>query len=137
MGPNEQNQHFAELRQKACLYTHVHAVVLQRGLQSLDSKLEHFDTKSGKSGVPKSSQINYGDHWPRISNKRLSIAVRSREQKTGPTLDNIYFLINSTLAACFGHAGSLKQDPLAQYFHRIFWLKVNNDIVFEANVLEY
>ena len=28
MGPNEQNQHFAELRQKVCLY--IHAVVLLR-----------------------------------------------------------------------------------------------------------
>ena len=34
MESNEQNQHFAELRQKVCLYIHV--VVLQRGLPSLD-----------------------------------------------------------------------------------------------------
>ena len=32
MGPNEQNQHFAELRKKVCLYIHV--LVLQRGLSS-------------------------------------------------------------------------------------------------------
>ena len=38
MEPNEQNQHFTELRQKVCLY--MHALVLQRGLQSLDGKLE-------------------------------------------------------------------------------------------------
>ena len=32
MGPNGQNQHFAELRKKVCLY--IHAVVLLRGLLS-------------------------------------------------------------------------------------------------------
>ena len=40
MGPNEQNQHFAELRQKVCSY--IHAVVLLRGLPSLDGKNELF-----------------------------------------------------------------------------------------------
>ena len=43
MGLNEQNQHFAELRQKVCLYIHV--LVLQRGLPSLDGKLERFVEK--------------------------------------------------------------------------------------------
>ena len=43
MGPNEQNQHFAELRQKNCLYIHV--VVLLTCLPSLDGKLERFVTK--------------------------------------------------------------------------------------------
>ena len=48
MGPYEQNQHFVELRRKVCLYIHV--VVLQRGLPSLDGKLERFVTKkNGKS----------------------------------------------------------------------------------------
>ena len=40
MGPNEQNQHFAELRHKVCLY--IHAVVLLRGLPSLNGKNELF-----------------------------------------------------------------------------------------------
>ena len=48
MGTNEQNQYFAELRQKVCLY--IHAVVLQGGLPSLDGKLKYFVTISGKSG---------------------------------------------------------------------------------------
>ena len=48
MGPNEQNQHFAELREKVCLY--IHNLVLHRGLPSLDGKLERFVTKNGKSG---------------------------------------------------------------------------------------
>ena len=43
MGPNEQNQHFAELRQDVCLYIHV--VVLLTYLPSLDGKLERFVTK--------------------------------------------------------------------------------------------
>ena len=34
-------------------------LVLQRGLSSLDGKLQRFDTKSGKSGVPNSSQADY------------------------------------------------------------------------------
>ena len=42
MGPNEQNQHFAELRQKICLYIHV--VVLLTCLPSLNGKLERFVT---------------------------------------------------------------------------------------------
>ena len=40
---DEQNQHFAELRQKNCLYIHV--VVLLTCLPSLDGKLERFVTK--------------------------------------------------------------------------------------------
>ena len=40
---NEQNQHFAELRRKICLYIHVE--VLLTCLPSLDGKLERFVTK--------------------------------------------------------------------------------------------
>ena len=47
MGPNEQNQHFAELRHKVCLY--IHAVVLLRGLPSLNGKNELFVGKRWKS----------------------------------------------------------------------------------------
>ena len=43
MGPNEQNQHFAKLRQNICLYIHV--VVHLTCLPSLDGKLERFVTK--------------------------------------------------------------------------------------------
>ena len=48
MGPNEQNQHFAELRHKVSLYINV--VVPQGGLQSMNDKLGRFITKNGKSG---------------------------------------------------------------------------------------
>ena len=48
MGPNEQNQHFAEMRQKVCLY--IHALVLLRGLPSLEAKNKLFVGKKGKSG---------------------------------------------------------------------------------------
>ena len=57
IGTNEQNQHFVELRQNVCLYIHV--VVLQRGLPSLDGKLERFVTKKGKKRLPNSSQTDY------------------------------------------------------------------------------
>ena len=43
-GTNKQNQYFAQLRQKVCLYIYV--VVFQRGLRSLDGKLERFATKT-------------------------------------------------------------------------------------------
>ena len=43
MGPNEQNQHFVELRQKICL--HIYVVVLLTCLPSLDGKLKRFVTK--------------------------------------------------------------------------------------------
>ena len=40
MGSNVQNQHFAELRQKVCLYRH--ALVLPRGLPSFEGKNKLF-----------------------------------------------------------------------------------------------
>ena len=57
IGTNEQNQHFVELREKVCLYIHV--VVLQRGLPSLDGKLERYGTKKWKKQLPNSSQTYY------------------------------------------------------------------------------
>ena len=51
MGHNGQSQHFAELRQKVC--SSIHALVLQRGLPSLDGKLERFVTKKMKKAVAK------------------------------------------------------------------------------------
>ena len=57
MGPNEQNRHFAELRQKVCLYIHI--LVLQRGLPSSDDKFERFVTKKWKNRLPNSSQSDY------------------------------------------------------------------------------
>ena len=45
METNEQNQHFAELRQKVCLYI--------RGLPSLGGKLERFVKKKVERAVAK------------------------------------------------------------------------------------
>ena len=56
-GTNEQNQHFAVLRQKVSLYIHV--VVLQSGLPSLDGKPERFVTKKWKKQLPNLSQTDY------------------------------------------------------------------------------
>ena len=65
MGPNEQNQHFAKLRQKVCLYVHV--VVIQRGLPSLDGKLERFVPKKWKKRLPNSSQTDHrGTNGPSL-----------------------------------------------------------------------
>ena len=43
------------------------------------------------------------------------------------------------MAVCFDpcDADSFELDYFDQYFHLILWLKVNNDTVFEASVLEY
>ena len=76
MEPNEQNQHFAELRQKVCLY--MHALVLQRGLQSLDGKLELFVTKKWKKRLPNSSQTDYngsGSEGPPLTRNVDEICV--------------------------------------------------------------
>ena len=52
MGPNEQNKHFAELRQKVCSY--IHAVVQLRGLPRLECKIELFVRKKRKKPLAKS-----------------------------------------------------------------------------------
>ena len=57
MGPNGQNYHFAELRQKVCLY--IHAVVLLRGLPSLKGKSELFVGKKMKKLLAKLNQTDY------------------------------------------------------------------------------
>ena len=49
MGPNGHNQHFAELRQEVC--SSIHDSVLQRGLRSLDGKIERFVSKKMKKAV--------------------------------------------------------------------------------------
>ena len=51
MGPNGQNQHFAELRQKVC--SSIHDLVPPRGLPSLDVNFERFVTKKMKNEVAK------------------------------------------------------------------------------------
>ena len=49
MVPNEQNQHFLELRQKVGIY--IQKLVLLTGLPSLDGKNEHFVRKKKKKTV--------------------------------------------------------------------------------------
>ena len=66
MGPYEQNQHFAELRHKICLYIHV--VVLLTCLPSFDGKLERFVTKKWQKGLPNLSQTDYSGG---TSNRKL------------------------------------------------------------------
>ena len=57
MGPNGQNQHFAELRQKVSVY--IYAVVLLRGLPSFDGINELFVGKKRKKLLTESSQTDY------------------------------------------------------------------------------
>ena len=60
MGPSEQNQYFCGFETKSmfnCLY--IHAVVLQRGLQSLEGKNERFVGKKRKKRLANSSQADY------------------------------------------------------------------------------
>ena len=46
-------------------------------------------------------------------------------------------LVPNDMAVWFDHADSFELDHFDQYFHLNFWLKVNNDTVFAATVLEY
>ena len=73
MGPNEQNQHFGELGQKVCLHTKI--VVLQRGLPSLDGKLERFVPKKREKRLPNSSQTDYSKlrKMPFVTNALLTV----------------------------------------------------------------
>ena len=57
MGPNEQNQHFAELRQNLCL--NIHTVVLLKGLPSLEGKTNFFVGKKRKKRLAQPSQTDY------------------------------------------------------------------------------
>ena len=41
------------------------------------------------------------------------------------------------MGVCSDHADSFELDHFDQNVHLIFWLKVNNDTVFEASILEY
>ena len=45
--------------------------------------------------------------------------------------------VTNDMAVCFNHADSFGLDHCDQDFHLIFWLKVNNDTVFKASILEY
>ena len=46
-------------------------------------------------------------------------------------------LVPKNMGVCFDHADSFETVHFDQDFHLISWLKVNNDTVFEAIVLEY
>ena len=46
-------------------------------------------------------------------------------------------LVPNNMGVCFDHADSFEIDHFDKYFHLVFWLKVNDDTVFEAIVLGY
>ena len=76
-------------------------------------------------------------HPPRISTSQLCIVVRPRAQKAGPIWALRVKLVPNKMGVCLDHTDSFEIDHFDQSFHLIFWLKVNNDTVFEAIVLEY
>ena len=76
-------------------------------------------------------------HSPRISSVQQSIVITSRAQKAGPLGVFLVTLLPNDMAVCFNHANSFEIDYFDQNYHFFFWLKVNNDTVFEACILEY
>ena len=77
MGPYEQNQHYAEYVythiQKVCLYTHTRAVVLLRGLPSLEAKNELFVGKKRKKQLANSSQTDYNGPRDNLDYQEMTI----------------------------------------------------------------
>ena len=81
--------------------------------------------------------------------QRLSFVVRSREQRVGPFgpsvlnwfqttwLSALTMQIHSTLGVVGDPSLWFDLNYFDQNFHLIFWLKVNNDTVFETSILEY
>ena len=63
--------------------------------------------------------------------------VTVKKTKGGPLWPFRVKLVPNDMAVCFNHADSFSLDHFDQNFHLIFWLKVNNDTVFEASILEY
>ena len=53
------------------------------------------------------------------------------------SLDDIDFWMSSSLTVCFDHSHSYELDHFDTNFHLIFWLKVINDTVFEASVMQF
>ena len=91
MGHNEQNHHFAELRQKVCLYIHV--LVLQRGLPNLECKLERFVPKKWEKRLPNSSQTDYRyaiQEFQKIS--RLQLNVEKTKVEIRQSTINLFWL---------------------------------------------
>ena len=63
----------------------------------------------------------------------------AKRTKGGPLWAFRVKSVPNDMAVCFDHADSFEKDHFDQYFHLIFWLKVNNNTVFEAieQILEY
>ena len=74
MGPNEQNQHFAEFRQNA--YSYIHAVVLRRGLPSLINKNKPFVGKKRNNRLAQPGQTDYIlCSWVIMGAHRISVHI--------------------------------------------------------------
>ena len=102
MGPNEQDQHFAELRQKVCLY--IHALVLQSDLSSLEGKNRLFVGTRGKSDWP-----------PNQARIELNLLTSPTSKMTLPKLYStlhaeIRYLLQVLQGSCFGRYGHYKRS---------------------------
>ena len=77
-------------------------------------------------------------HEPRPSDFLLWYGQEDKElSMEGPRWAFCAKLVPDDMAVCFYHADSSGLDHFDQNVHLIFWLKVNNDTVFEASILEY
>ena len=82
MGPNEQNQHFAELRQKVCL--NIHAVVLLRGFVKFGRQKTIFLWEKRKKRLAQPSQTDYTNRW--VTGSSQEQCVRPLEYRGRPGL---------------------------------------------------
>ena len=73
-------------------------------------------------------------HEPRPSDFLLWYGQENTE---GPLWAFRAKLVPDDMAVCLNHADLFGLDHFDQNFHLIFWLKLNNDTVFEASILEY
>ena len=74
---------------------------------------------------------------PTNHNIATFFCVTVKRTKGGPLWAFRVKLVSDDMAVCFSHADSFGLDHFDQNFHLIIWLKVNNDTVFEASILEY
>ena len=68
---------------------------------------------------------------------QLDIVDTATRTKSWPLGAFLVKWVPNDMAVCIDHAESFELDHFDQNFHLFFWLKVNNDTVFKASILEY
>ena len=74
MGPNEQNQLFAELSQAVCLYTYLNNLVLLRDMPSLCGEHKHFVTKNKKEKTV--SPVGGGGGGTKVQRRAHTLVIK-------------------------------------------------------------